>query len=166
MDLTCPRCNRTGLRDQNAVAEWHRQWVRCSTTAPWCCSVHGPKAGIDGFGCGCWKPEDDVRTRSKPPSEAVPWLPLPAQCGFRPTASKSPCPQPATGFPPGLDVGSASSTTIMPSASSSELVTVTRGEWQDLNDRLRAIEEWLLFAPAVLRAASCPLKRQDLRDFQ
>ena len=81
--------------------------------------------------------------------------------GLRSTPSQSPCPPPASGRPDALDFGSVASTTIsgavarhaeiMPAASSSDVITITRGEWEDVMARLRAIEEWLRVAPRVRR---------------
>ena len=103
--------------------------------------------------------QEDIRTLSESTSP---------ECVFRPhtTPSQSPRPPPASGRPDALDFGSVASTTIsgavarhaeiMPAASSSDVITITRGEWEDVMGRLRAIEGWLLAAPAVLHVAPGP----------
>ena len=191
MAFSCPRCGRTGLRDENAVSSWHKPWVRCSSQAPWCCPVHGTAAGFSGYECRCDKPKD-IRTPSKPTSQAVPPRPD-AVVDPRTTPSPSPRPPSASGSttiagavapsgaaasatnaaavarPPASGAadsnaaavarpeapasGAAASDThaaaVARQGGYSDPITITRGEWQDFQARLRAIEEWLLAVPHV-----------------
>ena len=148
MDLTCPRCTRTGLRDENALLGWHKQWVRSSTPAPWCCPVHGTAAGLDSFQCGCLKPEG---TRSKAPAQAAQAVPPVPDPVFHPCTPPSQSPRERSPASTTMSEAVARHAEIMPAASSSDVITITRGEWEDVMARLRAIEEWLRVAPRVRR---------------
>ena len=81
-------------------------------------------------------------------AQAVPPVPDPL---FRPCTPPSQSPRERSPASTTMSEAVARHAEIMPAASSSDPIAITRGEWEDLMTRLSAIEEWLRVAPRVRR---------------